>query len=63
MTITLQTGLDYDVPEELTAHEPAEARGLARDGVRMVVGYQKAMTAEHHLFTHLPERHVPGRVA
>ncbi len=55
MTITLQTGFDYDVPEELTAHEPAEARGLARDGVRMVVGYQKAMTAEHHLFTHLPE--------
>jgi S-adenosylmethionine:tRNA ribosyltransferase-isomerase len=55
MTITLQTGFDFDVPEELTAHEPAEARGLARDGVRMVVGYQKAMTAEHHLFTHLPE--------
>jgi S-adenosylmethionine:tRNA ribosyltransferase-isomerase len=55
VTITLQSGFDFDVPEELTAHEPAEARGLARDGVRMVVGHRKAMTAEHHLFTHLPE--------
>ena len=41
MTISLETGFDFDVPEELTAHAPAEARGLARDGVRMVVGYQQ----------------------
>ncbi|HTJ68426.1 MAG TPA: S-adenosylmethionine:tRNA ribosyltransferase-isomerase [Actinospica sp.] len=53
--ITLETGFDFDVPDELTAHEPAEARGLARDGVRMVVGYRGSMTAEHHQFTNLPE--------
>ena len=55
MTLSLETGYDFDVPEELTAHEPAEARGLSRDGVRMVVGYQKAMMAEHHRFTALPD--------
>ena len=54
MTLVLETGFDFDVPDELTAHEPAEARGLARDGVRMVVGYRGAMRAEHHAFTDLP---------
>lgn len=55
MVLTLESGFDFDVPRELTAHEPAEARGLARDGVRMVVGYQGAMTAVHHAFTDLPK--------
>ena len=55
MTISLETGFDFGVPRELTAREPAEARGLARDGVRMVVGYKKAMTAEHRRFTDLPD--------
>jgi len=55
MTLSLETGFDFDVPEELTAHEPAEFRGIARDGVRMVVGYRKAMKAEHRAFTDLPQ--------
>ncbi|HEX4790197.1 MAG TPA: S-adenosylmethionine:tRNA ribosyltransferase-isomerase [Actinospica sp.] len=55
MTLVLDTGFDFEVPQELTAHEPAEARGLARDGVRMVVGYRRAMRAEHHAFTDLPD--------
>jgi S-adenosylmethionine:tRNA ribosyltransferase-isomerase len=55
MSLGLETGFDFDVPEELAAHAPAEARGLARDGVRMVVGHKEAMTAEHHRFTDLPE--------
>jgi S-adenosylmethionine:tRNA ribosyltransferase-isomerase len=54
MTLALETGFDFDVPDELTAHEPAEARGLARDGVRMVVGHRGRMAAEHHAFTDLP---------
>lgn len=54
MALILETGFDFDVPDELTAHEPAEARGLARDGVRMVVGYQGSMRAEHHAFADLP---------
>jgi S-adenosylmethionine:tRNA ribosyltransferase-isomerase len=60
MTLSLETGFDFEVPEELTAHAPAEARGLARDGVRMVVGYRGSMTAEHHRFTDLPEVLTPG---
>ena len=36
----------------LSATEPAEARGLARDGVRMLVGYPDAVT--HHVFSDLP---------
>jgi S-adenosylmethionine:tRNA ribosyltransferase-isomerase len=55
MTLILDTGFDFEVPRELTAHEPAEARGLARDGVRMVVGYRRAMRAEHRAFTDLPD--------
>jgi len=55
MVLTLESGFDFDVPRELAAHEPAEARGLARDGVRMVVGYQGTMTAVHHAFTDLPK--------
>ena len=55
MTLILETGFDFDVPDELTAHEPAEARGLARDGVRIVVGYKGSMKAEHHVFTDLPD--------
>ena len=55
MTLSLETGFDFDIPDELTAHEPAEARGLSRDGVRMVVGYREAMKAEHHRFTELPD--------
>ena len=29
--------LDFALPAELEAHDPPEARGLARDGVRMLV--------------------------
>jgi S-adenosylmethionine:tRNA ribosyltransferase-isomerase len=55
MTLSLETGFDFEVPDELSAHEPAEARGLARDSVRMVVGYKEAMTADHRRFTDLPD--------
>jgi S-adenosylmethionine:tRNA ribosyltransferase-isomerase len=55
MTLILETGFDFEVPRELTAHEPAEERGLARDGVRMVVGRKGEMRAEHRAFTDLPE--------
>ena len=55
MTLSLETGFDFEIPDELAAHEPAEARGLSRDGVRMVVGYRGAMRAEHHRFTELPD--------
>jgi S-adenosylmethionine:tRNA ribosyltransferase-isomerase len=55
MTLVLDTGFDFEVPDELTAHEPAEARGLARDGVRMVVGYRGAMRAARRAFTDIAD--------
>jgi S-adenosylmethionine:tRNA ribosyltransferase-isomerase len=44
----------------LPATEPAEARGLARDGVRMLVGRPGAVT--HHVFSDLPSLLRPGDV-
>ncbi|HVV22531.1 MAG TPA: S-adenosylmethionine:tRNA ribosyltransferase-isomerase, partial [Pseudonocardiaceae bacterium] len=42
------------------AHEPPEARGLARDGVRLLVGAGDGVT--HHRFTDLPDLLLPGDV-
>jgi S-adenosylmethionine:tRNA ribosyltransferase-isomerase len=54
--------LDFELPAALEAHEPAEARGLARDQVRLLVG--RALTGEitHHRFRDLPDILDPGDV-
>lgn len=44
--------LDFELPASLEAHEPPEARGTARDGVRLLAGQGTAVT--HHRFTDLP---------
>jgi S-adenosylmethionine:tRNA ribosyltransferase-isomerase len=54
--------LDFELPAALEAHEPAEARGLARDGVRMLVGRRDTGALSHHRFTELPEILDPGDV-
>jgi S-adenosylmethionine:tRNA ribosyltransferase-isomerase len=46
------TVLDFTLPSTLEAHEPPEARGLRRDGVRLLVGAGESVT--HHRFTDLP---------
>ena len=46
--------LDFALPAGLEAHEPPEARGLARDGVRLLVGERAAGTVSHRRFTDLP---------
>lgn len=59
----LVSGLDFTVPPELSAHAPAEARGLRRDAVRLLVGRggrQAPPSAEHHRFTQLPQVLRPG---
>jgi S-adenosylmethionine:tRNA ribosyltransferase-isomerase len=38
----------------LDAHEPPEARGLSRDGVRLLVGRRAIGEVSHHAFTDLP---------
>ncbi|BFV55610.1 S-adenosylmethionine:tRNA ribosyltransferase-isomerase [Kitasatospora sp. CMC57] len=60
MTTALENPLDFTVPAELSARAPAEARGLARDGVRMLVGRSRPLATEHRLFADLPTVLEPG---
>jgi len=60
MATAVATGPDFTVPPELSAREPAEARGLARDGVRMLVGHRASLATEHRAFDQLPELLRPG---
>jgi S-adenosylmethionine:tRNA ribosyltransferase-isomerase len=54
MTIT------FDLPTALEAHEPPEARGLARDGVALMVSRQSDGRISHHRFSELPGLLLPG---
>jgi S-adenosylmethionine:tRNA ribosyltransferase-isomerase len=45
---------DFVLPAGLEAHEPPEARGLNRDGIRLLVGERAGGTVGHHRFTELP---------
>lgn len=56
----MTAALDFTLPAELEAHEPAEARGLARDAVRLLVTGPEQIT--HHRFGELPELLRPGDV-
>jgi S-adenosylmethionine:tRNA ribosyltransferase-isomerase len=60
MTALTGLGLGLTVPPELSARAPAEARGGARDGVRMLVGRRACGDTEHRRFTELPEVLRPG---
>src|SRR5487761_1472901 len=51
---------DFALRPELAAHEPAEARGLPRDGVRMPVSRRQAGEISHHAFGDLPALLLPG---
>ncbi|MGW6916502.1 S-adenosylmethionine:tRNA ribosyltransferase-isomerase [Kitasatospora sp. NPDC054939] len=57
-TVTLGAG--FTVPPELSARAPAEARGSARDDVRMLVGHRAGAIVEHRRFGELPEVLRPG---
>jgi S-adenosylmethionine:tRNA-ribosyltransferase-isomerase (queuine synthetase) len=50
----------FTLPAELEAREPPEARGLARDGVRMLVSRRSAGQVSHHAFRDLPGLLLPG---
>ncbi|MEU7893618.1 S-adenosylmethionine:tRNA ribosyltransferase-isomerase [Nonomuraea sp. NPDC049152] len=49
---------DFALPEALSAHEPPEARGVARDAVRLLVS--DAEGDSHHTFADLPSLLAPG---
>jgi S-adenosylmethionine:tRNA-ribosyltransferase-isomerase (queuine synthetase) len=51
---------DFTLPPELEAHEPPEARGLARDDVRMLVSRTSSGEISHHGFRDLPGLLFPG---
>lgn len=47
--------LKFSLPPDLEAHEPPEARGLARDAVRLMVSYRSDNRLAHTRFSELPE--------
>jgi S-adenosylmethionine:tRNA ribosyltransferase-isomerase len=61
MTTTLQPGLDFELPGDLEARRPPEARGLRRDDVRLLVG-RGSGEITHHAFSELPDLLQPGDV-
>jgi len=56
------TALAFELRPALEAHEPPEARGLARDGVRLLVARRSDQAISHHVFADLPELLEPGDV-
>ena len=51
---------EFALPTELEAREPPEARGIARDGVRMLVSRRRTGEISHHRFAELPGLLLPG---
>ena len=51
---------EFTLPADLEAHAPPEARGLPRDGVRMLVSRTASGAVTHHRFTDLPGLLLPG---
>jgi S-adenosylmethionine:tRNA ribosyltransferase-isomerase len=52
--------LNFALPPEREAHEPPEARGVARDGVALMVSRRAAGEISHHAFAGLPALLLPG---
>jgi S-adenosylmethionine:tRNA ribosyltransferase-isomerase len=52
--------IDFVLPAEREAHDPPEARGLPRDGVRMLVSRRSTGEISHHAFRALPDLLLPG---
>src|SRR5712671_5651378 len=60
--ITLDNALDFQLPDALVAHEPPEARGLARDEVRLMVSSLGDDRIAHTRFSHFPDFLTEGDV-
>jgi S-adenosylmethionine:tRNA ribosyltransferase-isomerase len=52
--LRLSAGFDFELPPELEASEPPEARGLTRDAVRMMVANRASGAIAHSTFFDLP---------
>jgi S-adenosylmethionine:tRNA ribosyltransferase-isomerase len=55
MSSITEAMFDFDLPATHAAHEPPEARGLARDGVRLMVSHVEDDSIIHTTFHRLPE--------
>ena len=55
MNATLMPRVDFHLPNELSAHEPPEARGVARDDVRLMVSRAGSNVITHTRFRHFPD--------
>jgi S-adenosylmethionine:tRNA ribosyltransferase-isomerase len=51
---------DFVLPADREAHDPPEARGLPRDGVRLLVSRRSSGEISHHAFRDLPGLLLPG---
>lgn len=56
----MKPALAFELPERLEAHEPPEARGLARDEVRMLVAARTSGELTDARFRDLPDVLAPG---
>jgi S-adenosylmethionine:tRNA ribosyltransferase-isomerase len=54
------SALEFELPRRLEAHEPPEARGLARDDVRLMVASSRDRLISHAQFKDLPAFLRPG---
>ncbi|WUH99223.1 S-adenosylmethionine:tRNA ribosyltransferase-isomerase [Spirillospora sp. NBC_00431] len=52
--------VEFTLPTDLEAHEPPEARGRTRDGVRLLVSRRATGEVSHHEFRDLPALLAPG---
>jgi S-adenosylmethionine:tRNA-ribosyltransferase-isomerase (queuine synthetase) len=52
--------IEFTLPAEREAHDPPEARGVPRDGVRMLVSRRGAGEISHRAFRDLPGVLLPG---
>ncbi len=52
--------IDFTLPAEREAHDPPEARGVARDQVRLLVSRRSSGEISHHAFGDLPGLLLPG---
>jgi S-adenosylmethionine:tRNA ribosyltransferase-isomerase len=60
VTASASGRLAFDLPPELEAASPAEARGMTRDAVRMMVAYRHDLQLVHSTFALLPAFLEPG---
>ena len=58
----VRSEFDFVLPPELEARRPAEARGLTRDGVRLLVSHREKDGIVHARFADLPAALTPGDV-